>query len=45
VKIQKESRVEVPREILLKYITEKELQGLEARGAGIFSVTVWGAKP
>ncbi len=45
VKIQKERPVEVPRDILLKYIAEKELGDLEAKGAGIFSVTVWGAKP
>lgn len=45
VKIQKERAVEVPREILLKYITESELHDLENKGAGIFSVTVWGAKP
>jgi SAM-dependent methyltransferase len=45
VKVQKERAVEVPREILLKYISENELRDLEARGAGIFSVTVWGEKP
>ncbi len=45
VKVQKERRVEVPREILLKYISEPELKDLEAKGAGIFSVTVWGEKP
>ena len=45
VRVQKERRVEVPREILLKYISENELRELEQKGAGIFSVTVWGAKP
>ncbi len=45
IKIQKERAVEVPREILLKYVTETELRDLEAKGVGIFSVTVWGAKP
>jgi SAM-dependent methyltransferase len=45
VKVQKERAVEVPREVLLKYISENELRDLEARGAGIFSVTVWGEKP
>jgi SAM-dependent methyltransferase len=45
VKIQKERGVDVPRDILLKFISEKELRDLAAKGAGIFSVTVWGAKP
>jgi ubiquinone/menaquinone biosynthesis C-methylase UbiE len=45
IQIQKERTVEVPRDILLKYISEKELRELEGKGAGILSVTVWGAKP
>ncbi len=45
VKIQKERRVEVPKEVLLKYITQAELREMEAWGSGINSVTVWGEKP
>lgn len=45
VKIQKERKVEVPREVLLKYLTAPELEGLEKSGMGIYSITVWGEKP
>ncbi len=45
VKILKDRPVEVPREVLLKYLTENEVRDLEKSGMGIFSVTVWGEKP
>lgn len=45
VKVQKERRVEVPREVLLKYLSDPEINELEQKGAGIYSVTVWGEKP
>lgn len=45
IRVQKERWVEVPREILLKYVSDNELRDLESKGAGIFSVTVWGGKP
>ena len=45
VKVQKERRVEVPREVILQYLTAEELAAWEASGTGIFSVTVWGEKP
>lgn len=45
VKIQKERKVEVPREVLLKYLKEAEIRELEQKGVGIASVTVWGKKP
>lgn len=45
VKVQKERRVEVPREVLLKYLSEPEIAQMEQKGLGIYSVTVWGEKP
>jgi SAM-dependent methyltransferase len=45
VKVQKERRVEVPREVLLQHLAAEELAAWEASGTGIFSVTVWGEKP
>jgi len=45
VKVQKERRVEIPREILLQYASPQELSAMEGSGTGIFSVTVWGEKP
>ncbi len=45
VKVQKERPVEVPREVLLKYLSEKEVREMRNKGVGAFSVTVWGEKP
>ncbi len=45
IKVLKDRRVEVPREVLLKYLKENEIRDLEKSGVGIFSVTVWGEKP
>jgi len=44
VKVQKERRVEVPREVLLKYLSEPEIDELRQKNIGIYSVTVWGEK-
>lgn len=45
VKVQKERRVEVPREVLLKYLSETEVAQMAQKGLGLYSVTVWGEKP
>ena len=45
VKIQKDRRVEVPEEVLFKYLSEGEIKAMEETGMGIYSITVWGEKP
>ena len=45
VKVQKDRKVEIPRPVLLKYLTETEVAVLESSGTGIYSITLWGEKP
>jgi ubiquinone/menaquinone biosynthesis C-methylase UbiE len=45
VKVQKERVIDVPREILEKFLTAEQLSEMERRGYGIFSVTVYAEKP
>ncbi len=45
VRVQKDRRVDVPQEILKKYLSQAELREMEAWGLGIASITVWGVKP
>lgn len=40
IKIQKEKRIVVPDEILLEYLSAKELQEFKTSGVGIYSITV-----
>lgn len=44
VKIQKEKPINIPDDILSKYLNEAELQAYKEKGTGIFSVTVYGEK-
>lgn len=44
VQIKKEKVITVPDEILLKYISQNEIENLKAKGTGIFSITVVGTK-
>ncbi len=45
VEIQKEKVITVPRDILLDYLSQEELEVYQKGGAGIFSITVFGRKP
>lgn len=45
VTVQKERRIEVPREILLRHLSEAQLLDFETRRVGIFSITVYAEKP
>lgn len=45
VKVQKERRIDVPREIFERYLTPEQLQALQTSNVGIFSITVFARKP
>lgn len=45
IKVQKEKRIELPDELLLNYLSEKELVAFKNGNTGIFSVTVYAEKP
>lgn len=45
VRVQKERRIVVPREIFERHLTRKQLQDLESSNVGIFSITVFARKP
>jgi SAM-dependent methyltransferase len=45
VTVQKERRIEVPREILERHLSGPQLQEFESREVGIFSITVYAEKP
>jgi ubiquinone/menaquinone biosynthesis C-methylase UbiE len=44
VKVQKDHLVEIPRDLLLQFLSNSEADKLEMSGIGIHSVTVWGVK-
>jgi ubiquinone/menaquinone biosynthesis C-methylase UbiE len=43
--IQKEKPIQIPRDILEKYLTEAEIGAFNKGGTGIFSITVFAQKP
>jgi arsenite methyltransferase len=45
VTVQKERVIDVPNEILIRYLTLEQLRDLKRRRVGIFSVTVYAEKP
>lgn len=45
VAIKSKKKVGMPDEILLDFVTEKELEDFRKQGTDVFSVTVWGRKP
>jgi len=45
IQIQKEKQIVIPDDILLKYLTSKELDEFKESNTGIFSVTVYAEKP
>ena len=45
IEVQSEKPVNLPAEILEKYLSAEEIETMKATGVGIFSVTVYGAKP
>lgn len=45
IAIQKEKVIDIPNDILQQYLSEKEIADFRAKGAGIFSVTVYAEKP
>jgi SAM-dependent methyltransferase len=45
LQIQKEKSITIPDEILLKYLTNSELEDFKKQNVGIFSITVYGEKP
>ena len=44
IQIKKERKIELPDELLLKYITTEEMNGFKKSGPGIYSVTVYADK-
>ena len=44
IQIQKEKKINIPEEVLLKYLNPQELKTLQTSGFGIFSITVLGKK-
>ena len=44
IEIKKEKVITVPDEVLLKYISQKEVDHFKLEGAGIYSITVVGTK-
>ncbi|MFQ3578825.1 MAG: arsenite methyltransferase [Bacteroidales bacterium] len=45
IQIQKEKQIVIPNEILLKYLTNMELEEFKRANIGIFSITVYAEKP
>ena len=45
VRVQKERRIDVPREIFERHLTREQLRDLETSNVGIFSITVFARKP
>ncbi len=45
VKIQKEKPIEIPTDILSRYLSEEEVKLFNHNGTGIFSITVYAEKP
>ncbi|OFX80249.1 MAG: arsenite S-adenosylmethyltransferase [Bacteroidetes bacterium GWE2_29_8] len=45
VEIKKDKLIDIPEEILLKYISQEELKQLKESKTGIYSITVYAAKP
>jgi hypothetical protein len=45
VVIQKSKPISIPRDILIKYLSEEELEKFNVNQTGIFSITVFGRKP
>ena len=45
VTVQKQKKITLPREILVNYMSEEEIEAFKDSGTGIFSVTVYGEKP
>lgn len=45
VEVQKKSKITLPDEILLEYLTKEEIDAALKQGAGIFSVTVYAVRP
>lgn len=45
IEVQKEKKISVPEEILLKYISVEEAEQWKNSGVGIYSVTVYAEKP
>lgn len=44
IEVKKEKLISIPDEVLLKYISEKEISDLKEKGTGIYSITVIGYK-
>lgn len=44
VSVKKEKEIKIPDDIMLKYLSQDELNALRASGAGIFSITVFAEK-
>lgn len=45
IMIQKEKEIQIPRDILLKYLNEAEFNNYTNAGTGIYSITVFASKP
>lgn len=45
LKIQQEKRIELPKEILEKYLSDQEIESFEQSDRGIFSITLYAEKP
>ena len=45
IKVQKEKTINIPDEILRKYLSESELKNFKESETGIYSITVFGQKP
>ncbi len=45
ITVQKEKPIQIPDDILAKYLTPDEISAFNRQGTGIFSITVFGRKP
>ena len=45
ITIQKERQINIPDEILLKYLNQEELNNFKNSGSGIYSITVFASRP
>ena len=45
IKMQSQKKIELPKEVLLKFLSSKDVDSYMSSGFGIFSVTLYGVKP
>ena len=45
IKVQSQKKIELPKELLLKFLSPQDVEAYMSSGFGIFSATIYGVKP